>query len=167
MVRIGVFSIGALLLSATACKSRDAHTDIALSPAVRNEEVKGITWTAMPGERALCPWTDIRMQVNYEPRRPYLCALVSHAWAVLDTSRALRVFAITDTTGRPTLAEVDVARVDLPEVPKEERSVRWVVIFPSTHADSAGISVGIDSASGVAQVYRHVSFLRTRPGTPK
>lgn len=150
----------ALTLAISACKARDERGEFVLPPTV-NASPQIVSWTPQQHERALCPWTQIRFQSTGQPTREYLCLLVSHAWAVLDTNAKLRPFASTDSAGRPRFADVDCARMDSPDIPKEQRSVRWVIEFPSTHADSAGISVGVDSTSGTTQVYRHVPFLKT------
>jgi hypothetical protein len=150
-----VSALGVLML---ACQSRDTSSNAAVDPAARNVATLA-NWTPLRHESPVCPWTSIRLSPEGPQSHAYICEVVSHAWAALSLNDTLFATALRDSVDRPLTAKVDFLRVDAPELPKEKRSIDWVVIFPSNHADSAGISVRVDSATGSTQVYRHVPFV--------
>ena len=144
-----------MLTALAACKASDSKVGNSIAPPVV-PEARLVSWTPATSERTLCGWTTIAVTASGSPSRDYMCAVVSHAWAALDTTPSFRGLAVTDTTGRPTHAQVGVSRMMTSDIPAEMRNVTWIIVFPSTHGDSAGISVQVDSASGHTLVYRHV-----------
>lgn len=161
MMRKRLVLVSALGLSMVACQSRDTSSNAAIDPAVHKAAVL-TNWTPLRNELSVCPWASIRLAAAGPQSREYICEVVSRAWAALSMNDTLFATATRDSVGRPLTADVDFSRVDAPELPKEMRSADWVVIFPSNHAESAGISVRLDSATGTAQIYRHVPFVGLR-----
>jgi hypothetical protein len=148
----------ALVVLMLACQSHDTSSHATGDPPARRVATLA-HWTPIRHESPVCPWTQIRLSPEGPQSHAYICGVVSHARAALSLNDTLFAAAQRDAADRPPSATVDFLRVDAPELPKEKRSIDWVVIFPSTHADSAGISVRVDSATGSTHVYRHVPFV--------
>ncbi len=148
-----------------ACQSRERGDESTVGPAMRGSKVVAAGEVDIR-QPSVCPRTQIRVATAIQANHQYLCEIVSRAWSAVDTNTQFRQFAITDSAGRPPIADLDCARMNSAVVPPAERSVQWVVNFPSSHADSAGITVRVDSVSGGLFVYRHAPFLH-RERRPK
>lgn len=139
-----------------ACENEQRAT---AAPEVPTAKLRQMKWETVRNERDVCQHTALRMPQEGPQSTSLLCEVVSRAWTAITANPAALAVVNRDAAGSPVKAYLHFVRIPaaLGAEAKFPETVGWQVDFPSA-ADTVGISVTVDSATGKAYPFADHRF---------